>query len=64
VKDISRADDIAPRADIVGKTIVIEGVCSVNDKEMELFPSVIIKNIKFEENEEMLSVSHFQKIPT
>jgi hypothetical protein len=44
VKDIGTADDIVPRADIV----VIVGVCFVNAKETELFPSVIIKHIKFE----------------
>jgi hypothetical protein len=42
VKDIGKADDIVPKADIV----VIVGVCSVNAKETELFSSVIINHIK------------------
>jgi hypothetical protein len=61
VKDIGRANDVVPRAGIVGKTVVIEGVCSVNARETELFLSVIIKHIKFEETEKMLSVFHSQK---
>jgi len=64
VKVNGRAEDIVPRADIVGNTIAIEGVCSVNPKEMEIIPSVIIKQIKLEDIEKMLSVFHSQKFPT
>jgi hypothetical protein len=64
VKDINRSDDIVPRTNIIGKAMVIEGVCSVSAKEMELSPSVIIKHIKFEEIEKKFSISHSQNIPT
>lgn len=64
MKDIGRADDIVLRVDIVGKSIVIEGACSLNPKETELFPSVTIKYIKFEETQKVFSLFHSQKIPT
>jgi len=64
VKYNGRADGIVPRAGIVGKTVVIEGVCSLNHTEIEIFPSVTIMHIKLEETKKMLSVFHSQKIPT